>query len=107
MRFFLPGTESINDAESNYQNIVKFVTEQMGPLRPERYYAIFYKHSGKECVAKVGHTEPLTGEMVVAIFRKERESGPFLICTPNRGVIRGDPVLASSVGTRAIHFEEA
>jgi hypothetical protein len=57
-------------------------------------------------VAKVGEPEPLTGETVVAILRTDSDSGPFLICTKNRGVARGDPVFADGgAHTRAIHFE--
>jgi hypothetical protein len=78
--------------------------DNLGPLLDARYYAIYYEHNGIEHRARVGDPEPLTNETVVAIFRTERESGPFLICTPNRGVTRGDPVLANG-NARAIQFE--
>ncbi|TIR27204.1 MAG: hypothetical protein E5X07_28445 [Mesorhizobium sp.] len=51
--------------------------------------------------------DPLEGQIVIAIFRTARENGPFLICTPDRGVIRGHPILADGgPHTRAIHFED-
>lgn len=106
MRFFLPAATDDDQAETAYEAIRKFVVSQAGPVREQRYFAIYYTHNGRDLVAKVGEPEPLTGEMVIAIFRTERESGPFLICTPNRGVIRGEPILADgSHSTRAIHFE--
>jgi len=104
MKFFLPAADDEKQAEQNYEFIRKFVSEQMGLLRSKRYYAIYYKHNGKEMRARVGEAPPLTGELVIAIFRTERESGPFLICTPNRGVLRGEPILANG-NARAIEFE--
>lgn len=104
MKFFVPAADNEELAETTYQGVRRFMLENMGPLLPTRYYAIFYEHNGVERRARVGDPEPLTGEVVVAIFRTERANGPFLICTPNRGVFRGDPVLASG-DARAIHFE--
>jgi hypothetical protein len=107
MRFFLPGANNAEAAEKNYQLIVRHLTKSMGPVREQRYYAIYYKHNGKEQIATVGEPEPLTKEMVIAILRTERDNGPFLICTPNRGVARGHPVFADGgPDTRAIHFED-
>ena len=107
MRFFLPGAIDAEAAEKNYQLIVRHLTKAMGPIREQRYYAIYYKDNGEEQVAKVGEPEALTKEMVIAILRTERDNGPFLICTPNRGVARGHPVFADGgPDTRAIHFED-
>jgi hypothetical protein len=64
-----------------------------------------YRHNGKELRARVGDPDSL--ERVVAIFRSSLERGPFFVCTPNRGVVRGDPILADGgPNTRAIHFEK-
>lgn len=104
MRFFVPGLKDTVEAEDVYKSIVAFNTNQMGPLRKQRYYAIFYSHDGNEIRARVGDPHPLTGEVVIAILRTKREKGPFLICTTNRGVMRGEPILGSGIA-RAIHFE--
>ena len=104
MKFFMPATDSSDQAEKAYQAVKQFMETNIGPVLPTRYYAIYYEHNGTECRARVGEPDPVTGEIVVAMFRTERESGPFLIRTPNRGVIRGDAVLANG-NARAVHFE--
>lgn len=104
MKFFMPAAADGEQAETAYQAIRKFMTDNFGPLLETRYYAIYYTHNGGELRSRVGDPEPLTGEVVCAIFRTERDNGPFLVCTPNRGVIRGHPVLASG-DARAIRFE--
>jgi hypothetical protein len=106
MKFFIPAAENEAQAEKVYQATKRFTEENSGPVSPARYYAIYYRHNGQDLQARIGEPEPLTGEMVIAIFRSGRTNGPFLICTPGRGVIRGDPVLANGgPTTRAIHFE--
>lgn len=104
MQFFLPAPEDTDMAESTYASIRQFMVDQVGPLSDTRYFAIYYRHNGKDMVAKVGEPAPLTGELVCAIFRTAHQGGPFLVCTPNRGVIRGGPILASH-DARAIEFE--
>ena len=74
-----------------YRSVSEHMPKHMGPVRDQRCYAIYYRHNGKELKAVVGEPDPLEGEIVVAIFRTVRDSGPFLVCTPNRGVVRGHP----------------
>jgi hypothetical protein len=106
MKFFLPFAQDADQAEQTYEAIKKFIAPN-GDVSETRYYAIYYRHNGKELRARVGDPDPLTGESVVAIFRSSRERGPFFVCTPNRGVVRGDPILADGgPNTRAIHFEK-
>ncbi|KQU95206.1 hypothetical protein [Devosia sp. Root105] len=104
MKFFLPAAESPEQAEDIYGKVKSFVVEQSGPVRDVRYYAIYYRHNSRDLVATVGEPEPLTGETVVAIFKTQNDSGPFLVCTLNRGVARGAPILASN-DARAIEFK--
>jgi len=107
VRFFVPGANDQLEAEDTYQAVAKFTAENSGPIRDQRYYAIYYRHEGRELVAKVGEPEALTGETVIAILRTDRENGPFLICTPNRGAGRGSPVFANGgPHTRAHPFED-
>ena len=89
-------------AEEVYEAIKKFVAD--GRTTSARYYSIHYRHIGEEVTARVGEPDPLTGETVIAILRSDIVSGPFYVCTPNRGVSRGDPILASS-DARAVEFE--
>lgn len=95
MKFFLPAADSPQQAEEVYGKIKAFVVEQMGWVRDERYYSLHFRHNGRDHMATVGNEDPLTHELVIAIFRSHMESGPFYICTPNRGVLRGEPILAS------------
>ncbi|MCK1450093.1 hypothetical protein IVB36_04015 [Bradyrhizobium sp. 35] len=106
MKFFLPFAADEKQAEETYEAIKKFVAPQ-GDVSDTRYYAIYYRHNGQELRARVGDPDPLTGEPVIAILRSSRDRGPFYVCTPNRGVVRGDPILADGgPHTRAIHFEQ-
>lgn len=105
MRFFIPEVQDRDEADKVYEAIKRFVQEQAGSLRDARYYAIYYRHNGKDMKARIGEPEPLTGETVIAIFRTDRDEGPFLICTENRGVVRGEPILANG-NARTIPFEE-
>ena len=106
MRFFIPHARDDAQAEQVYEAVRKFTEEECGEVTPTRYYAIYYRHNGEELRARVGDPDPLVGETVIAIFKSDRERGPFFICTHNRGVKRGSPIFASGEPeTRAIHFE--
>ena len=91
MNFFIPGKE--NDQEGRdriYDAIRSFAHETLGwKIKDSKIFSIQYRHSGKEYYAEVGKIFPLIGETVIAIL----ESNIYLICTPNRGVIRDLPVL--------------
>jgi hypothetical protein len=52
MNFFLPFAEDAEQAERVYQSIVTSVIENMGPVRSQRYYAIYYKHNGRDPCGK-------------------------------------------------------
>ena len=70
----------------------------------KRYYEIFYRDKGTDLHARVGDNDPLERELVVAIFRAKHTTGPFMVCTPNRGVVRGGPIFASGDAT-AVEFD--
>jgi hypothetical protein len=48
--------------------------------------------------------DPLNGEKVFAIFNPKNPISPFLVCTYGRGVLQGQPILASH-DARAVEFE--
>ena len=60
---------------------------------------MLYRHEGKSYDVEVGKPDPRIGEVVIAILEtvKTQEDTlpprPYLICTPNRGVMRGEPIL--------------
>ena len=92
------------DAEKMYAAIRRSVAEQMGPLDERRFYRLTYHHHNREVVATVGEPDPLEGNLVFAILRSASETGSFYICTENRGVLRGEPIVASSKAV-AVEFD--
>lgn len=107
--FFLPGSENDHDlAERNYSAIKKFAEKQgCWRVSGRRVFRIDYVHNGKDMHAQVGEPhpyghpfsweympgidDPRAGEFVVVIL--ETEGGPYLVCTHNRGVFQGEPIL--------------
>jgi hypothetical protein len=104
MKFFLP-VQDAKIAEESYQAIKKIIEKQTGwPISDTRYYEINYSHNGEDLYARVGGPDALNGEIVFAIFKPKNTSSPFLVCTYSRGVVQGQPILASH-DAQAIEFE--
>ncbi len=89
MKFFVPSVANEKEAEDLYQATKKFAAENCWPVTDRRIQTIGFRDKGRLVTAEVGKVEPITGETVVAIF----ESRSYLVCTPNRGVLRGMPIL--------------
>ncbi len=92
MKFFVPAARDEAEAESVYQSIVKFHdASSEGP----RVCALQWKHNGQIMTCAVGAPLPDyfgTGrDPVVAIVDCGRL---YKVCTANRGVLRGEGVLA-------------
>ncbi len=101
MEFFVPHASTPEEAEDVWQATRKFQTEGLGwEISDRRIYEIHYRHNGETLTATVGEPEPLTREEVLVIL----ESQSFLVCTTNRGVLRGMPVLAGIPG-RVVDFD--
>lgn len=98
MKFFVPEAKTEKEAQEVIQGIRKFVKELGWATNEKKFYSISYTHDGKQYLAEVGKPHPLTKELVVAIL----ESNTFLICTPNRSVIRGDPILVGKNDTFSV-----
>ena len=90
--FFVPHAESAEQAEKVWKATKKFL-EQDGGYRvtERRLYAVNYSHNGRKYRDVVGGLSQLAGEEVLVILE---DSNVFLICTKNRGVLRGGPVMA-------------
>ena len=90
MKFFIPAAKDDEQAESVYSGIKKFAQENTGwSIYEDRIFAIKYKHEGKDYFATVGETENRTDDVVLAILK----STTYLVCTKNRGGVRGNPIL--------------
>jgi hypothetical protein len=90
MGFFIPAAKSAEEAENVWQAIHSFARSNLGSEpTTRRIFRIRYHHDGNKYEAEVGRPEPRTGETVIAIL----ESVTYLVCTANRGVVRGIPIL--------------
>lgn len=103
MKFFIPEAEDDKQAEDVYKGIIKFAQENLGwGIGLDRIYSIRYSHEGKEYFAKVGEVENRTRDLVLAILK----STTYLICTTNRGGLRGTPILVGSNEINKIEYFE-
>jgi hypothetical protein len=94
MKFFIPAAEDEKQAERVYISIAKFV---QAPILKNRIYKLSWIHNGKQMNCEIGKNivgdSRFNQEPVVAIF----DCGDlYKICTANRGVIRGEPILAGA-----------
>ena len=91
MKFFIPHAENKEQENSVYKATKKFAKETTGwDIKDRKIYHIRYRHNGKYYEAKVGEREEVGGEEVIVILESEVT---FLVCTANRGVVRGMPIL--------------
>jgi hypothetical protein len=91
MKFTIKGIKDC-DQESVYQGIAKFVQQASPtPIINKKVWSVDCEFDGKQQTLRVADSSIL-GEDVVCIFETER-NGPFLVCTVNRGVTRGMPVM--------------
>lgn len=90
MKFFIPKITDDKTAEQFLDGIIKYAEETTGrKVKPRRIYSIRYDYHGKTYMATVG--EVLEGEgLVTAILESDQT---YLVCTPERGVLRGSPIL--------------
>ena len=93
MKFYIP---DITDPEGLYEGVIKFMKSQGFEVDESRYKKIVYTHNGKEHTDIVGSMNTAINEKVLLILKAGQM---FLVCTVNRGVLRGEPML---VGTHSI-----
>jgi len=90
VKFFIPHAKDKKQAEKVLQGIIKFAKQEIGwNITNRRIFSLSYTHEGKKYHSEVGKLDDLVNEEVIAIL----ESTTYFVCTPNRGVIRGMPVL--------------
>lgn len=102
-KFFLPAAEDDAQAERVRNSVITFAkTNGFQPREDVRIFKLYYRHDGRDYEAEVGKAEPRTGEPVVMILWEETPRDLFLICTENRGVVRGEPVLVGRPEVRSV-----
>ena len=96
MKFFIPGTKDNQKAQEVFEGIKKFAQETTGwQITNRKIFKIQYYHNNREYIVEVGKLDKITKEIVMVIL----ESNAFLLCTPNRGVLRGSPIY---IGTNEV-----
>ncbi len=104
MKFFVPAAKDREEAESVYGAFAKFIH---APVNKQRIWKLDWRHNGRDMTCEVGKPLPdyyRTGkEPVLAIFDT---GNVYMICTPNRGGVRGEPVLAGkNAYSSPVYFE--
>ena len=94
--FFIPFADTAEQAETVYASIRAFMAKVAFRPNDRRIYQIAYRHNGKDYVATVGEEGP-ENEPVIAILETFNPGPLYMICSPNRGVVRGEPFLAGNV----------
>ncbi|WP_263588658.1 hypothetical protein [Sphingopyxis sp. GC21] len=106
MQFFVPHATDSDEAESVYSAFAKFVGAAVPAKKSARIRALSWQHNGKDFAGEVGKPMPsyyeVGSEPILAIF----DCGDhFKICTPSRGGVRGDPILAGGRNSQVTYFE--
>jgi len=90
MKFFVPNENDPEKAEELYQAIKQFAAEVKGcAIGGRRVRSITFRDGGYIVQALVGRPEPCKGGIVIAIL----ESESYLVCTPDRGALKGEPLM--------------
>jgi hypothetical protein len=91
MKFFVPATKNPEEAEKVHGILRKAMLKHRYETTDLRIYSITFDDNGMRQTETVGKPSETSGETIVAIF----QSGDiYLICTNNRGVLRGMPMIA-------------
>lgn len=99
MKFFIPKAKDDAQAEEVWESVKKFAEENLGwDVSDRRIFSITYHKHDQDYYVEVGKPDPRNGELVVAIL----DSITYLVCTPNRGVLRGMPILVGGSELREI-----
>jgi hypothetical protein len=90
MEFTVPAASSLDQALDVFNNTKRFMNDKGFYPVNKAVQHIEYTHDNKREVAEVNEFATITKERVIIIFECKNL---FLICTRDRGVLRGDPIL--------------
>jgi hypothetical protein len=106
LKFFLPLAKGEKEAQEGYEAIIKFLKIQGIQPTNRKVYKLTFKHDGKPFEAMVGEANYLNREPVLAIFYENTRS-LYYVCTPNRGVLGGMPILVGEHDVQTVEdFED-
>lgn len=102
MNFFVPGI-STDKVEEFYENtIVKFIESQgYEIIKGKKIYSITFNHNGETIKDVVGLKSVSNKELIFAILETKEL---FLVCTRNRGVLGGEPMLTGKNKIKKIEY---
>jgi len=104
MKFFIPKADVSSDPEKIIIAIADFIQTDI----PERkIYSIEYNHNSYSMRAEVGKSvDKYYQESVPLVIAILRRGNIYCICTPNRGVTGGEPILVGeSYVTKIEYFD--
>lgn len=94
MQFFIPAAKDDAARDHVYGAIKSHLSYGAENRFADRKIQFLrYVHNGRDVEAEVGKTHPMNGEPVVAILYEPGRK-LYHVCTTNRGVARGDAILA-------------
>jgi len=101
MEFFLPGSTP-ETRDSVYAQIRAHIAQELdADLSARRIRSLSYTHNGKKFDAEVGELES-GGEGIVVAILFDQSRSLYLVCTPDRGIIRGGPILVGGHDVYAV-----
>jgi hypothetical protein len=107
-KFFVPQTPDPEAAERVWEATRTFLeSEGFKPMESRRIFRLGYLHDGKHMEAEVGVPHPYAmavdwdrleevGDPQEVLVILECLGGPYLVCTWDRGVHRGEPILVGA-----------
>lgn len=106
MNFFVPEVISGERADRLYSLVkARIAQEYCATLSTRRIYGLQWQPGYVTHSALIGEPTTFNKEVVVAILYEEARD-LYYVCTPNRGVLRGRPILIwASCVTGAVDFE--
>lgn len=92
MKFYVPHADGEKQAEKVWTGVRAFLTEQGLSTTQRRIRKVYFNRHGIDYEAEVGKMFSDLREEVIIILEAAHRKLIYL-CTPNRGVVRGDPYL--------------
>lgn len=107
MKFHIPAAKDEQSAEEIYGSIKEFVgSGAAAEFSARRVKSLSWYHNGKSQYAEVGKAAEFNGEIVIAILYDESRH-LYHVCTPNRGVLRGESIMAGEDWRTTAHDFDA
>lgn len=103
MKFFIPTIEPENAEDFLENSVIRFIeTQGFKIIRDKRIYSITFKHNGKLFTDTVGKISLSNNESIFVILETEQM---YLVCTTNRGILRGEPMITGKLDVDVSYFE--